>query len=678
MKVLFITLSNIGDAILSLPALDLLRQRFPGADVTVVVSSRAKDVFAGYPGVKKTVVYDKQAKFYDQVKLFFTFAREKFDVVADLRNSFFGACLPARFRISPFLRIPKGARHMSKRHLFRVESLAAFKSGGAKSASGPERAAFNDIGPNDENYINGILKGNNINDGDELVVVSAGAKSHTKRWPKERFAETCAELLKAGKKVALVGDDSDIPTAEYIAGRLEGRALNLCARTSLQQLAALLKKARLVVTNDSAVLHLASYLNIPVLAVFGPTSELKYGPWPDNSRVAKREVPCRPCEKALCATGTMRCMDSISAREVVKAALDMLGHLSGFPEQAREEFKRILIIRTDRVGDAVLSTPVVKAMRQAYPHAYIAVMAAPAAKDVFEGNPYLDEVIVFDKDLKHGGWLKTARFARSLKEKRFDLALVLHPTNRVHLITFLAGIPKRVGYDRKLGFLLTDKLAHEKQSGQKHELEYNLDLVRYLGVEPQDKSLFIRITPEAQAWAKGVLKDSGISEGDLLLAIHPAASCPSKIWPKDRFAQAADMLAEKYGFKVLIVAGPKDISIAGEVANLMRNPAVNLAGKTSVSQLAAILERCRVFISNDSGPVHIASAVGTPVVSIFGRAQKGLSPGRWGPVGHKDRFLSRDIGCIECLAHNCVKGFECLGAITVEDVLNMVDLIIKL
>jgi ADP-heptose:LPS heptosyltransferase len=161
-----------------------------------------------------------------------------------------------------------------------------------------------------------------------------------------------------------------------------------------------------------------------------------------------------------------------------------------------------------------------------------------------------------------------------------------------------------------------------------------------------------------------------------LLAIHPAASCPSKIWPNERFAELADRLAQKYGFKVLVIAGPKDIALAQNVIKQMHHPTVNLAGKVSVSQLASALKRCQLFISNDSGPVHISSAIGTPVISIFGRSQKGLSPKRWGPRGQKDRIAHKTVGCVECLAHNCIRDFACLKAITVDYVLDMADSIL--
>jgi heptosyltransferase-2 len=343
----------------------------------------------------------------------------------------------------------------------------------------------------------------------------------------------------------------------------------------------------------------------------------------------------------------------------------------------REDFKRILIVRTDRIGDVLLSTPVIKTVREIYPSAYIAMMVSPYAKDIVENNPYLDDVVIYDKDYRHKGWLSSVKFALRLRKKRFDLAIVLHPTNRVHLITFFAGIPKRVGYDRKFGFLLTDKIKHTKQFGEKHESEYSLDLLRYLGIEPKDKSSFMPIRPESEEWVEELCARESIKDSDRLLAVHPGASCPSKIWPAERFARVADKLVDKYGFKVLIIAGPKDLKIAERVIKNIQHPAINLAGMTSVSQLASLLRRCQLFISNDSGPVHIASAVGTPVISIFGRNQKGLSPKRWGPIGKRDRILHKEVGCIECLAHNCKKEFACLKAITVDEVVKVADSILK-
>ena len=197
--------------------------------------------------------------------------------------------------------------------------------------------------------------------------------------------------------------------------------------------------------------------------------------------------------------------------------------------------------------------------------------------------------------------------------------------------------------------------------------------MRYLGIGPQDKHLFMPLRPDSETWVEQVLNREGIRSQDNLLAIHPGASCPSKIWGAERFSEVADRIAEKYGYKILIIAGPRDIGRAEDVVRHMRTAAINLAGKTSVSQLASVLKRCQLFISNDSGPVHIACAVGTPVISIFGRNQQGLSPQRWGPIGIRTAILHKEVGCVDCLAHNCLRGFICLEAITVEDVLSAAE-----
>jgi len=245
------------------------------------------------------------------------------------------------------------------------------------------------------------------------------------------------------------------------------------------------------------------------------------------------------------------------------------------------------------------------------------------------------------------------------------------------MLSFFAGIPQRLGYDRKLGGLLTQRVKHTKQLGEKHELEYNLDLLKYLGLQPESKDLLMPLKPEAKKWADEIFNQEGIKQSDKLLVIHPAASCPSKVWPPDRFAAVADQLSQEYAFKVLLIAGPKDTRLAEAVMVKMRQPVINLAGKASLGQLAALLERCSLFISNDSGPVHLAGALGVPVISIFGRNQKGLSPKRWGPTGKKDIALHKEVGCVECLAHNCKKDFACLKAVTIDDVLSAAEEILK-
>jgi len=678
-KILFITLSNAGDVILTLPVLDYLRAKFPAAKITVMIGPRPKEILEYNPYIDRLIVYDKYSRLREKIKLFQELKKERFDLVIDLRNTLYGALLPAHYRTSPFLYIPNYIRHMKNRNLYRLQTALKSKRTLIRS----KESLFCDT-DKDRDYVNALLRENRIDVGDDIIIVSPGTGGDTRRWESAKFAQLCT-ILSRDYKVVLIGAKFYQPAARYICQNCPNKIFDFTGQTTLGQLAYLLKRSTLLITCDTGTLQLASYLDTPIVALFGPSDEKKYGPWSTKYRIVSREIFCRPCQKAQCRFKTLACMKAIKVDDVLRQVRDILVPVTRYPclpagralPVTHGNFKRILIVRTDRIGDVLLSTPAIKALRENYPHAYIAMMVSPYAKDIIEGNPYLDDVIIYDKDGKHKSWRRSIKFSQRLKKKRFDLAVILHPTNRVHLITFFAGIPRRIGYDRKFGFLLTDRIRHTKQFGEKHELEYNLDLLRYLGIELGDKALYMPIKPESEKWISELFKQQDIKDTDKLLAIHPGASCPSKIWPNERFADVADKLMEKYGFKCLVAAGPKDIALANNVIKHMQHPAISLAGKTSVSQLASILKRCQLFISNDSGPVHIASAVGTPVISIFGRSQKGLSPKRWGPVGKRDKILHKEVGCIECLAHNCVKDFACLKAITVDDVLKAVDSIFK-
>jgi heptosyltransferase II len=677
MKILFVTLSNIGDCILTLPVLDVLREKYPQAQITCLVPERPKEIFIDNPAVARVVVFDKHAKLSDKIKLFFSLSKEKFDLVIDLRNSFFGAFLPAKKRSlfsGPLRRIPGKFKHMRDRHLFR-----AF---GYDYPAQRQYRSLN-IKSGDEDYIKEVL-GRQSAAGSKLIVVAPGAKSQVKCWDKQNFRQLCRTLIAAGYPVVLVGDKSDQDICSYILRDFEQPIIDLCAKTDFSQLAALLKQAHLLISNDSAVMHLASYLNIPVGAIFGPTDEEKYAPWSEKSIVIKKDIFCRPCAKAICRFVAGQCLASIKPADVLAQIQPLLeDQVSGPVSQnagrqiinttAPGRYRRILIARTDRLGDVILSTPAVRALRQKFPQSYMAMMVSAYAKDVVEGNPDLDAVIVFDKEGKDRGLAATFKFVWELRKNKFDLAVVLHPTVRVHLLMFLSRIPWRLGYDRKFKFLLTDSIPHTKQSGEKHESEYALDMARYLGADTRNTSLFVPVKQEAENWADVLFMEEGISREDKLLVIHPAASCISKIWPAENFAQVADRLSQKHGFKVCIIAGPKDISKAEQVVRKMQVPALNLAGKTTVSQLASLIRRAQLFVSTDSGPVHIASAFSVPQVTIFGRSQAGLSPVRWGAKGQQIRILHKSVGCTACLAHDCLREFACIKSITVEDVLEAAE-----
>lgn len=331
--------------------------------------------------------------------------------------------------------------------------------------------------------------------------------------------------------------------------------------------------------------------------------------------------------------------------------------------------KKILIIRTDRLGDVILSTPVIENLRRAFPQAYIAFMCRPYTKEVVEGNPFLDEVIIYDKENRHKSLAASIRFARGLAKKKFDWAIILHPTNRSHIVAFFAAIPLRVGWDRKMGFLLTHRLKHNKQQGFKHELEYTLDVLRKLGIPIVSKQTYFPLSDIKRQEIENLLKVHGLGQKDRLVVLHPSASCPSKRWPEESFSRLAAMLKQSFDCKIAIITAQGQEGCAAAIVE--ENEVIDLRGKLTISQIAALLSRAALFISNDSGPVHIAASLKVPVISIFGRNNPGLSPQRWKPLGERSYVLHKPLDCNPCLAHNCKKQFLCLQAITPEDVFKL-------
>lgn len=663
-KIIFITLSNIGDVVLTLPSLDYLKQRFPAAHFTIVSGPAASVIFFHDPRVEEVIAYDKHAPFREKFALFNRLRKERFDGIIDLRDTAFRWCASAPYKNPYYIRIPQAIRHLRLRHLYKT--MAAF---GDRRNPGDIVFQRSDIYVDTESTesTKALLKEHNLSLDARYIVVSPGARSQTKRWHVQGFIEVCRELLKH-YDIVFMGDKNDAALTKKINDELQGRAIDVSGKTSLLEAAQLIKNAQLVIGNDSALLHIASYLERPVLGIFGPTDEHRYGPFSAHCAVVRKNTICSPCLSDDCRQGWV-CMKKLSPQLVYDFAQALL---EGRKPASTLPYRRVLIARTDRLGDVVLSTPVIKNLRAHIPDGYIAVMVQEAVSDVVRANPYLDEVIPFDKKGRHKGFFNFLRFALELKRKRFDLALILHPSLRIHLLLFFAGIKERIGYDRKGGFLNTRRIRHTKQSGAKHESEFALDFLREIGITDYERVLFMPLYQEAEEWAGNLIKKK-IPTNSKVVAVHAQASCPSKHWPSDYFRHLIDDIIKEYKATIVYVGSETDTAIKEE-GNVL-----NLTGKTTIAQLASVLKRCNLFISNDSGPVHMAVALGVPVISIFGRNQPGLGPKRWGPLGASTTsvFLQKDVGCKVCLAHDCERDFACLKAIVPQEVLTYVRTILS-
>jgi ADP-heptose:LPS heptosyltransferase len=210
----------------------------------------------------------------------------------------------------------------------------------------------------------------------------------------------------------------------------------------------------------------------------------------------------------------------------------------------------------------------------------------------------------------------------------------------------------------------------------KHEIDYSLDILKYIGVKPAVRELYMPVNSVSERKIAAMLKEDGVKDSDIIIAVNPGASCASKRWNVEKFAKVSNRLAEKYGARIVIISGPSDKALGDKLASLITTGCVNLSGKTGIGDVASLLRRARLFISNDSGPVHIGCAVGVSVIVIFGRSDRGLSPKRWGPSGKHDTVLHKSAGCEICYAHNCKSAFKCLDSITPEEALEAAEKIL--
>ena len=280
--------------------------------------------------------------------------------------------------------------------------------------------------------------------------------------------------------------------------------------------------------------------------------------------------------------------------------------------------KRILIVNVNWLGDVLFSTPIFKALKKEYPNSYIACMIPERCREILEGNPNLDEIILFDERAKQKSILSKIRFILNLKKKNFDTAFLLHRSFTKALIVYLSGIPERIGYfEKKRNSLLTKSITPPDKD-EIHRLRYYTNLIESMNIPIKDKSCEIFTSQADEGYIKDLFNANKIKEGDFLIVINPGGNWDLKRWPKEYFAELADKLAVELNAKIIITGAKKDTALAEEINNLMKAEPVNLCDKTTLKQLAALFKKVNLVVSADSGPMHIANTVGAKLVALFG------------------------------------------------------------
>jgi heptosyltransferase-2 len=341
----------------------------------------------------------------------------------------------------------------------------------------------------------------------------------------------------------------------------------------------------------------------------------------------------------------------------------------------KKQIRSILVRVTNWIGDAVMNTPALSAIRETFPEAVITVLATPAVAGLFSSHDWVDELLVYDKKGRHAGIAGKWRLARELRSRRFDLAILLQSAFDAALIARLAGIPRRMGNKSDgRGLLLTHGFPHRLLGDRLHHVDNYLEMLKYFGIEAKEKRQLLCVTQAEEAAAAATLERAGIMPGDFLIGVNPGAAYGSaKRWYPDRFAAAAGTLAQKWQAKILVLGGPGEVAIANDIEAALPEGCLNMAGKMTVRELMALIKSCDFFISNDSGPMHIAAAFQVPLVAIFGSTDHKTTY----PFSENSLVVRKQIDCAPCLKRECPTDHRCMTEVSAADVVEAAERLYK-
>lgn len=337
----------------------------------------------------------------------------------------------------------------------------------------------------------------------------------------------------------------------------------------------------------------------------------------------------------------------------------------------------ILIVKLSAIGDVIHTLPSLAALRRLYPDAHITWVVEEAASGLVLHHPMIDRVIIFSRkkwieDFKNGNFQAVRQNARSflkeLRSRRFDLVIDFHGLFKSAMVVLASGGKRKLGYDswqELSGLFLNDKIPEDMN---KHAVDRYLDFPRHLGAEPGPAEFILPVNPEAENRSR-LLMDSHALSRKKFIAVNPVAYWETKLWDDEKFAVLADLIKDRMKLDVVFTGSKKED--AADIMSRMREKGINLGGETTLMELACIYKDALAVISTDSGPMHLAAAVDTPVIALFGPTD----PSRTGPYGAGHVIIRTDLSCSPCLLKKCPTK-KCMTDILPEQVLAAVKEIV--
>jgi lipopolysaccharide heptosyltransferase II len=332
------------------------------------------------------------------------------------------------------------------------------------------------------------------------------------------------------------------------------------------------------------------------------------------------------------------------------------------------EMHKVLFFKPGAIGDLLHTLPALQALRNKFPAAQVTVVVSPGSESLIQGTPVADRVLVFDRAKLKRRLKDFIRFALRVRDERYDLFIDMQPSLRSMMLRWLSGARQKIVYRKQMG----------SRTGERrlHAAENFLETLRPLGIDSSVDYIELQVAADVRTNIDRALRARDINDDKPLIALNCSvgAARPARNWFPERFASLADRVIDELDAQVIFVGGNEDRELVRRVLADMRNKAVSFAGDLSITESAALLARCRCLVSADTGPLHLATAVQTPVVGLFGSTD----PRRTGPIGRGHQVIIKSLDCVPCESKHCPLGTRaCMADITVDEVFKAVENVLK-
>jgi len=338
--------------------------------------------------------------------------------------------------------------------------------------------------------------------------------------------------------------------------------------------------------------------------------------------------------------------------------------------------RNLLIVRTDRIGDVILSLPLAEMIKKYYPECNVSFLLRQYTYPLVQNHPFIDRVLLLkEKNTK----ISLAENIKMIKSFGFDTCIIVYPTFYLSLITFLSGVKNRIGTGyRWYSFLFNNKIYEHRKYAEKHELEYNIGLLNVIGIEekvsPGNVRFHLGVSDEEKKSLKILLESVGVKNDKKLIIIHPGSGGSSVDLPAEKMIQLTEMLSREASVQLIITGNSSEINLCSKFE--ISSSVINLAGKLNLSQMKSLISLSELFISNSTGPLHIAAALGVHVIGFYPKILS-CSVKRWGPYTQKSTIFTPSINCTNCSRKQCEE-LDCMNSIDIGKVFDEAKKVLKI